>query len=355
MKVIILNPSIPDYRLPIFNLLGKSLKLTVGHSGKLRTENNLSFKQIYLKINKWGPFSFSSKNIHSLCKKFDVVISEGNIRYIDRNILILNPFRKYKWISWGIGVSASYNKKFDKDKRLDWIRFFIFRRADAQVFYSNYPLEKYKAANFDSESLFIANNTTEVKYNEKKQFFRNSLLFVGTLYEQKKIFDLLEAYAIYIKQKSGKKLFLNIVGDGIQFSIIKKWIEQQKLSKYIFLQGAVFDQGLLEKFFRSALACISPGQAGLSVLTSMGYGTPFITQKDAITGGEIFNVKNEENGILYSKKSELISILNDISKNTDKYILMGRKARAFYLKKRTPKQMVNVLKNACQYTLTKKG
>lgn len=348
MKVLIINPVILDYRLHIFNLLGQKVDLTIVHSGKMRNEPNINFKQIFLKQKKIGPFFYSAANLKSLCKQYDIVISEGNIRYIDRNVLILNPFRKFKWVTWGIGVSASYNKKFDEDKKLDFIRHFIFKRADAQVFYSEYPIQKYLKAGFASETLFVANNTTFVQYNIENIYSKKKLLFVGTLYKQKKIYELLEAYYQY-SQKSTNSLPLDIIGDGSEYDNVKKWISTHKMEEKIILHGSIFDHSILEKHFREAYACISPGQAGLSVLTSMGYGTPFITQKEAITGGEIFNIKNHYNGVLYDSHDELKNIMKDIEMNKDKYLEMGENARHYYLNQRLPEQMVDGLFNACKF------
>jgi glycosyltransferase involved in cell wall biosynthesis len=348
MRVLLLNPLIPDYRIAIFNLLGEKVDLTIAHSAKIRTEKNLQFKQKYLPLKHLGPFSFYPINLHKLCKQYDVVISEGNIRYLDRNILILNPFRKYKWINWGIGVSASYNKLFDQDKKFDAIRHFIFKRANAQIFYSEYPVQKYKNAGFNSDSLFVANNTTFVSFNNDREYPKYKILFVGTLYKQKKIYELLEAYLNYSKL-SKNCLPLEIIGNGDEFERIKNWIDEKNIQTKIILHGAIFDHQILEKHFREAIACISPGQAGLSVLTSMGYGTPFITQKEAITGGEIFNIIDQYNGILYASHEELNDIMEDIEMNKEKYLKMGENARNFYLKQRLPEQMVEAIYNACKF------
>ena len=140
MKVLLINPLIPDYRIPIFNLLGSKLDLTVLHCGNIRNEQNYLFKQIYFKNKKLGPFYWSTISLNKICKEFDVIISEANIRYLDRNLLILNPFRKYKWISWGIGVSASYEKKIGENIYFDFIRFFIFKKANALILYSSFPI-----------------------------------------------------------------------------------------------------------------------------------------------------------------------------------------------------------------------
>ncbi|MFA6550666.1 MAG: glycosyltransferase, partial [Candidatus Gracilibacteria bacterium] len=294
-KILIIYPQLFSYRIPIFNLLAEKYDLTVLHSGKEIKENVNNIKQIIVPIKKIGPFSLYMLNLHKICNRYEVIISEGTTRYLDRNLLILNRFRSYKWINWGIGVSASYDKKFDENKRFDIVRHIIYKLSDASIFYSDYPIYKYISAGLDGSSLFVANNTTAVSYDENIEFEKDSILFIGTLYRAKKIYDLLEAYREASK-KLKKSLFLNIVGGGDEYENIQQWIKDNGFENSINLIGPLFDQEKLEPYFRKAFACISPGQAGLSVLTSMGYGTPFVTSKDAITGGEIFNIDNGKNG-----------------------------------------------------------
>lgn len=352
MKVLIITPNIPEYRYEVYQMLAREVDLTILHNGKEINKSEIQFKQIFSQLNRLGPFTYLGVKLNTLCKKFDVIISEANIRHIDRNLLILKSNRTYKWISWGIGVSASYEKKFDSDNSLDWIRHYILKRADANVFYSNYPVNKYIKAGFPQKSLYVANNTTYVSYEENIQYNKNKILFVGTLYKQKRIYELLRSY------HEASKIFqdivpLDIIGSGAEYESIKNWIKKNNLDEKIKLLGPIFDPSLLEEHFRTAYACISPGQAGLSVLTSMGYGTPYITMKEAITGGEIFNIHENDNGILYDSDDELKNIILDICRNPNKFIVMGLKAREYYLKNRKVKDMVNGLKEAINYVVNK--
>ncbi|ARN56289.1 glycosyltransferase family 4 protein [Sedimentisphaera salicampi] len=351
-KVLIINQNIAEYRIPILNLLSEYYELTFLHTEPKKYGTKLKFKEKVVANINLPFFSFLKVNLHKYCNQFDVVISEANIRYLDRDMLIINPFRNYKWIGWGIGVSASYDKKFDQNNKFDCVRHFIFKKADANIFYSDYPVEKYISAGFSKESLFVANNTTEVFYDESVNYEKNSILFVGTLYKQKKIYELLKAYK-EAAETVNDIMPLNIIGGGEEFENIKSWISQNKLEDKVSLLGPIFDQKLLAKYFRSAYACISPGQAGLSVLTSMGYGAPFVTVKDAITGGEIFNIKNGENGILYNNHSELPDIIKNIAERPDLYVEMGLKAREHYVKSRTPEQMAGAIRDAVDYVISK--
>ena len=119
------------------------------------------------------------------------------------------------------------------------------------------------------------------------------------------------------------------------------------------MHGAIYDDHEKANYFARAYACISPLQAGLSVLESMGYGVPFVTVKDAITGGESFNIHNNVDGVVMNSVEELSTVVADIFNNKRKYIEYGKNAKSFYDNNRTPQHMAAGLWRAIQYVLSK--
>ena len=111
---------------------------------------------------------------------------------------------------------------------------------------------------------------------------------------------------------------------------------------------------MLGRYFSAAIACVSPNQAGLTVLKSMGCGVPYITRRDAITGGELFNITHGVNGVLYDKPDELKGILLDLTEHPETYMLYGRNARAHYEVSRKPEDMVTGFLAAIAYALSQR-
>lgn len=352
MRVIILYNKIFHYRIPVWNELAKMCDLTVTYSegdGKVPEGMAVYFNIMFLPAWKFKGIVIQKKNIRKLCRDYDVVIAYGNISWLKYSTLPW--FNKTPVIFHTIGVSASYKKGFDEHKEWDKIRKFFYSKADAIAFYTDYPISKYETMGIPREKMFVAPNTVAVAQMLEKPK-KDSLLFIGTLYKEKGIQLLLDTY----KSLKSECLLppLNIIGKGADYDMIYQWIQYNGMQNCIFLRGAIYDIREKAKFFSRALACISPKQAGLSVLESMGYGVPFISSKNAITGGELLNVCNGENGIVMESENDLADVLRDISMNPTKYIAMGEKAKTFYDNNRTPKHMAMGFWKAIQYVINKK-
>jgi len=346
-KVLILYNKIWPYRIPIFNLLAKKYDLTVSDSLGQVTDQKIDFKVVYLPGKQHSRFFIHDSPLNEFCKDFDVVIGYGDIGWLSLMRLLFIRNRPYKLILWGIGVRASYTSSYGEQSVWDDVRYFLMRRANALLFYSKDPIDLYLDKGFEIKRLHVANNTVLVN-NLEPGVKRDILLFIGTLYKEKKIYSLLESYkAAKIQNPEIPELF--IIGDGYEYGAIEKWLTVNQLDNSVTLLGKVFDETILCAYFSRGLACISPGQAGLSVLKSMGYGVPFITRKDAITGGEIFNIDNGENGVLYDEDAHLESIILDIASNKEKYLEMGIRAKKFYESYRKPEHMAEGIIGAVEF------
>lgn len=342
-KVLLIQGIIPNYRVPIFNALAQKVDLTVVYS-EGQIPDGVEFKTMRIPVRKFR-FRIHTKNIYRLAQKFDVVICMFDLSYLYCRILNLLP-RRYKLIYWGIGVSAGYNIRYDQDEQTAIQLSEFIKKADATVFYSPYPVSKYAQMGISEKKLFVANNTVQVLPGEKNE--KDCILFVGSLYKAKKIFELLNCY--YEASKLNSQLpKLIIIGDGDEAKAVKEWIESHDFENEIIMTGAIYDEKILAEYFSRAIACFSPDQAGLSVLKSFGYGVPFVTHKNAITGGERLNIKTGVNGILLDSLEEMKDIIIDCSKHPETYIKMGKTAKNFYDENRTVEHMISGFLDAIDF------
>ena len=133
---------------------------------------------------------------------------------------------------------------------------------------------------------------------------------------------------------------LKIIGDGEDFGLAQELIIKLKLEKRVELLGRITETEKLQEHYKTALFAVSFGQAGLGVLQSLGYGVPFITSKEAISGGEITNIQHEINGVLCennqtSLEHYIIKYANDIGQCKN----LGENAFNYYSENCTINQM----------------
>ena len=89
----------------------------------------------------------------------------------------------------------------------------------------------------------------------------------------------------------------------------------------------------------------------MSVPKSLGYGCPFVTRPNAITGGERNNVIDGHNGIYYNSVNELADILVSSVEQEEKFATMANNAREYYRNDCPPQKMANGALNAIRYVL----
>lgn len=347
-KVLILSQGpARHYRTAVYNKLAEKYDVTVVYS-EGEEPHGAKFAYEYIPTFKFH-YYIHKKNLLKMANKFDVVICMFDFSHLYYRLLSHLP-HKCKLIYWGIGVSAGYNTRYDENQKYLKRIMNRIKRADAMLFYTDYPVKKYSSLGAKKEKLFVADNTVEVIDNRGEKQINDSILFIGSLYKQKRIDVLLKAYEnAYKKNKDLLKLVL--IGDGEERSNIENWIRDNSLSEKVEIIGGIYDEKLLVPYFNRAAICVSPDQAGLSVLKSMGYGVPFVTHRNAITGGEIFNIHNGIDGVLMDNFDELETIISDASQNTEKYTEMGIKAREYYYKYRTVDHMVQGFCDAIDYVL----
>lgn len=344
-KLLILYNKLLHYRIPIFNILAKNYDLTVAYTFGGVPDCDINFKTIKLTPRTFWRFTLQKENIYKLCCGFDAVVVYGETAWLKYSFLALRRHRPFKLIYWCIGAPASYTRPFGQSPELykRYMEFFA-KRGDAQVVYSEaarqYQLERGRRP----ETVFVANNTVEVPKIEPQRH-RDSIIFIGTLYPQKGLPILLDAYEKAYAQNPDL-LPLKIVGDGVLRQEIAERIKTLGLEHKITMLGALYKASEKQPVFESAYACISPNQGGLGVLECMGYGVPFITSKNAITGGESFNIETGVTGLRLDTLDNLHEVILDISANPAKYEQMGINAYNYYWRERTPEIMAQGIADA---------
>lgn len=351
-KVLIIQEELKNYRDPIYTLIGKQFDLTVGYTISTDIEES-SYNIVKIPYRKIGIIIWH-KGIRKLINNFDVIVFVPHFKMVRVALLPFIP-HKPKLVTWSLGVHASYTRLYDLSKKPDWQDMLfesIQDHSDACVFYMPEPIDYWKKyRGIDENKYFVAHNTVEVApYENKESEERNIILFIGTLYKQKGVEELIECYS-KAKLKTGKLPTLIIIGKGPERENIEKRIKELELERDVELTGAIYDETILRDYFIKSVVCVSPKQAGLSVLKSFGYGVPFVTRTDAISGGEKSNIINGETGLFYDSEEELVEILTKTSTEPEKYSAMSEAARNYYLTEASPEKMAQGVIDAINYAL----
>lgn len=351
MKLLILQNELSAYNVPVYNEISNHYDLTVGFYLKDKAKEECLFTKKQFKVKNIGPFVFI-QGLRNFVSEFDVVCIVPDMHVVSYCLLPYRP-RNNKLTNWSIGFRVSYDHPYLTDRKhtfADKLFLSILSRCDSSIFYMEKSKEFWQGTSLDLNKVFVAPNTTNVLPIELEPDKKKNFLFVGTLYKGKGLDLLLQSYkkAIETAHIDNK---LHIVGDGDERNSIEKYVKVNHLEEKVILHGAIFDEKLLAYHFSEALLCISPTQGGLSCPKSMGYGVPFVTKTTAITGGEIYHINPGVNGIMYENDNELIEILIDASRNTEKYIEMGKNAKEYYDNNATIKHMANGAMAAFEYAM----
>lgn len=127
-------------------------------------------------------------------------------------------------------------------------------------------------------------NASEMQYSGSTET-RKSFLYVGRLIPAKKVDVLLRGYSAYRAQGGSAKL--RVVGGGPELDRLKALANELAIVDGLYFEGHVSDQDQLRNWYRQAIATISPGYVGLSLLQSLSFGLPMIVSRDEPHAPEI--------------------------------------------------------------------
>jgi glycosyltransferase involved in cell wall biosynthesis len=127
-------------------------------------------------------------------------------------------------------------------------------------------------------------------------------LFVGRLTNSKKPVLLLEAFEL-ARAALPSDVRLVFIGEGPQFEEVRERVVARGLENRVLLLGHVSDVGRLRKAYGKAIAAVSPGYVGLSLIQSLGNGVPMLVARDEPHAPEVEAIVEGENGWFFDSDS----------------------------------------------------
>jgi glycosyltransferase involved in cell wall biosynthesis len=250
-------------------------------------------------------------------------------------------------IRWPLNYIPLLNKKcvvwwggwLTNNEIANKIKVFLMKKNIKSILYSEFHKEQFISLGVPKSNMIVANNSIHIS-NRLKSFLhkKKTIVFSGSFNKRKKLDKLIDIFNECLKLIP-KKITLILVGDGLIFDEIKDKIISLNLEDRIKLYGKITNSRDLSKIYKSAFCSVSYGQAGLSVLQSLGFGVPFICPNDAISGGEIYNIKSGHNGFLTVSDDDFKNKIIEICNNEDYAIKLGKNAFNYYTSECTIKNM----------------
>lgn len=299
-RVAIIYNYIHHYRVPIFNLLSRNKKNNYSIVSGIKSEILIKKADPYLATitpsngginwiiikNFWifKRFLFQPHILTpSFFRKFDSFIYLGNMYYLSTWIsaTIARIIGK-KVIFWTHGFIREENNL------IGFFRSVFYKIPDEILVYGQRAKNILISKGFEESKIKIIYNSLD--YNYQKNIFpteRNSKLFynmslpvvgfIGRLTKQKKVHQLIEVLNLL---EIDKKFNLLIIGNGEQYPLLNRIVENYKLSSYVFFAGSIYNEQENCNLISSMDVLVSPGEVGLTAIHSMTYGTPVITHNN---------------------------------------------------------------------------
>ncbi|MBY0359185.1 MAG: glycosyltransferase family 4 protein [Candidatus Obscuribacterales bacterium] len=131
---------------------------------------------------------------------------------------------------------------------------------------------------------------------------RQNFIFVGRFVPEKKIELLIEAFYL-ARAALPSETRLLIVGGGPLEQAIKQKVRELGLNESVDFYGQVSNVESLKQLYASAVASVSPGYVGLSIVQSFGFGIPMLIACDEPHAPEIEAANEGKNCLFFNSDS----------------------------------------------------
>lgn len=295
IRVALMQPSLPHYRIPVYaNLAARpTLDFILQYSTRpdIRNSEPKGFKAIHT------PATLNWRNSTLIWHQddirvagsgdYDVVIYPWTPRQASVIPAIMAARRSGTGVVlWGQGVS-----KFENAARLN-LRMWLARRADAIVTYNRAVAKNLVHLGFDERDVFAAINSLDqsetwywreecLRAPERMRTFRETnrlkdktVLFVSRLHFPNRIDVLIEAAALLAPEMPDLRVIL--VGAGEARDSLEALVRRRHLDSICTFTGALYGEEQTAPWFQASDVFCYPSNAGLSLLHAQGHGIPLL-------------------------------------------------------------------------------
>ena len=318
----------PLYRRSIYEKIDKEFE-TQFYFGREVIDGKVSgIPSIDYSILRKKPITFKNKVIFKFfqwrtkCwylpfKRYDTFLVTGDFVYSYIPFIILAKIMGKRVYGWGHGIKNRKSKSI-------FLHDFFYRNITGFFSYGEGGKERLIELGYDPQKIHVIYNSLNEKCEDlhlksdvyKTHFGNNfpTLIFIGRLTPQKRLDWLL----LLLKnlEEDGVLCNLVFVGTGPCSKNLKDQTSKLKLENRVWFYGECYNTSVTDELLYNADLCVSPGNVGLTALSSMQCGTPVITHNDFETQmPEYETIENWRTGCLYKKDD-----FSDFSEKVKKWL-----------------------------------
>ncbi|QDT67219.1 GDP-mannose-dependent alpha-(1-6)-phosphatidylinositol monomannoside mannosyltransferase [Planctomycetes bacterium MalM25] len=297
-RVILVQPTLPKYRVPVYRGFAErpqiDLRLWFGNHTQLKNAEPEGFDGELRPMRQWVLGSqeamwHQAQLDAARDPDADAIILSWSSRYLSLGPALRTAKRRgLPVVLWGHGYSRS-----ESPWRV-WARNRLASMAGALLFYDDQTAQAAIDSGWDADRVFVAPNAIDQTPiaaareawradPERLERFRadeglndrDLLLYVSRLSEKAEIPLLLEAVDKLRRRRP--QLLLALIGDGEMQEELERRIPQLGLQDHVRMVGPIYEQDRLAPWFLTAELFVYPTAIGLSLLHAMGYGLPVVT------------------------------------------------------------------------------
>lgn len=310
-RVTIVQERLPDYRVPFFLALNEALhrervrlELLVGdHDGDgKRDSGEVPWAvSVPLRTYKIGGRSLTRHSLPARTLTTDLVIVEQASRHLSTYALLARRLAHGRptlaW--WGHGANLQAGDS--TSVAVEVIKRWVTRRGDAALAYTEGSATRFRRAGLGAENVFVVNNSVDTSWAQGISLTpdtRNRVLFVGALYDHKRL-DLALATGDRLSRDL-PDFRLDVLGDGP----LRDMLDSAKRTRpWLVIHGR--SQGQLKRdLFEKASLLLNPGLVGLVAVDSLAAGRPIVTRRHALHSPE-FEYLSDNNALIVEDASEV--------------------------------------------------
>lgn len=316
VRVCVLQPIVPSYRIPFFRALSRvpgldievwaDLKRPLGSLKGLRESSE--FKLRHAPYRMCAGLVYQPAVIQAVRSSFDAVIVTDNVR--SPSLFAALAARRTPMILWGHG----FGKRHELTGHA--LRLLAYRSADAGLLYGPGGRSRFVEAGIDPRKLFVAPNAVDQGPIEAERTrwslpgrledFRSrvglgdnpTLLYIARLERDKLPSMAIDAF-LRLRVRH-PRLRLVFIGDGQERESLIARVRDAGLTSCVHFLGALYEEDVIAPWAMSATLLLHPGAIGLTVFHACGYGLPVVTSDNKKAHGPEFEcLEPGVNGLIY--------------------------------------------------------